>query len=188
MKSKLQEYKARFEFWWAKKTVKDGRDFSLSFDSNGMLVYILRGPFGGVQYRYANVQLKEDQSAMVDFSTVVVYNPNNTDLSDPKFVALTTNIFRIILDVAVSEHKNLTAIGMTEKVINENREVDISESNEERDFHEESTPLLEKRVSKRKPRKKTVSANSNPYLEVQLAAKPKRSKNSTPRKKRPNGK
>lgn len=182
MISKLQEYKARLEFWWAKRTLKDGRDFALNFDNLGLIVTILTGPFAKVEYRYANILVREDEEGMIDFHTVVRYNPLNADVTHPDFVKLTSNILRIIFQDTMGEHK------IDEQVVNENRNIDTFELDQERDFYEESTPVLEKRVSKRKPRKKTVRTDSGLHSEIQQPAKPKRTRTRTPRTKRPDGK
>lgn len=181
---KLNDIKAKLQFWWAKHTLKDGRDFSLSFDALGLKVTVLRGNFSGVQYRYSPLKVREEEEGLVDFATIVVYNPEKADVSDPAFQKLTTNILRILLANAVGEHE----LSIKEQVIDENRNTDTVELDQEREFHEEVSPLLEKRVSKRKPRKKVVSADSGVHSEVQQSAKPKRARARTSGKKRPDRK
>lgn len=184
MKNKINEYKARLEFWWAKRTLKDGRDFTLSFDDAGLKVTLLTGKFKGVEYRYSPLTVREDDEGLVDFTTLVVYNPENADVSDPAFQKHTSNILRILLADAVGEHE----LSIKEQVIDENRDTDTSELDQERGFHEESSALLEKRVSKRKPRKKVVPADSGVHPQVQQPAKSKRPRARTARKNRPDGK
>jgi len=181
----MKKYKEKLEFWWAKKTIRDGRDFELQMDDAGMLVTLISGKFKGVQYRYSPLTVLDDEG-LIDFRTYVEYAPKTADLMDPKFVRLTTNILRILLAEAIPE----TAVQKHEEiqVIDENRNTDTNELDQERVFHEESTPLLEKRVSKRKPRKKTVSADSGVHPQVQQPAKPKRTRARTTGKKRPHGK
>lgn len=174
---KLQEVKSRLEFWWARKTIKDGRDFDLLMDDVGMLVTILTGEFKGTQFRYSPLSVREDDDGLVDFATYVEYAPLSVDLSNSKFTKLTTNILRILLQDAIPE--------TNEQVTNENRDIDTSEPLEERGFHEEVSPLLEKRVSKRKPRTKTVRTDNGVHSEVQSPAKPKRTRARTARAKRP---
>lgn len=72
---KLSEYKARLEFWWAKKTIKDGRDFEITVDGTGLLVTVLRGKFAGVAYRYSPLSVREEDEGLIDFQTHIVYNP-----------------------------------------------------------------------------------------------------------------
>lgn len=181
----MKKYKEKLQFWWAKTTIKDGRDFDILMDDRGMLVTILSGKFKGVSFRYSPLTVLDDEG-LVDFSTHVAYNPKGLDVSDPKFAKLTTNILRILLADAIPE----TAAQKHEEiqVIDENRDTDTDKLDQERVFHEESTPLLEKRVSKRKPRKKTVSADSGVHPQVQQPAKPKRTRARTTGKKRPHGK
>lgn len=174
---KLNEYASRVQFWWARKTIKDGRDFDLLMDDRGMLVTILTGEFKGTQFRYSPLSVREDDDGLVDFATYVEYAPLSVDISNSKFTKLTTNILRILLQDAIPE--------TSEQVMNENRDIDTGESIEERGFYEESTPVLEKRVSKRKSRAKTVRPDSTVHPKVQQPAKPKRTSTRTPRAKRP---
>lgn len=186
MRNKLKEYKARLEFWWARKSLKDGRDFALSFDELGMVVTILKGPFEKVEYRYSPIQVREDDEGVVDFHTVIRYNPLNADVTDPRFVSLTTNILRIVLHEATVGGNELK---VNEQVNDENRDTDTGELDQERGIREEVSPLLEKRVSKRKSsRKKTVRTDSEVHPEIQQPAKPKRTRARTTGKKRPHGK
>jgi hypothetical protein len=181
----MKKYKEKLQFWWLKKTIKDGRDFDILMDDLGMLITILSGKFRGVSFRYSPLTVIDDEG-LIDFRTHVAYNPKNLDVSDPKFAKLTTNILRILLADAIPE----TAAQKYEEaqVIDENRDIDFSQPLEERDIHEESTPVLEKRVSKRKPRTKTVRPDKLPHPEVQQPTKPKRTRARTTGKKRPNGK
>ena len=186
--SKLKQAWASLEFWWARKKLKDGRDFELQFDELGLLVTVLTGYYASVQFRFANMVVHEE--GLLDFSTVVVYNPQDADVTREDFVKLSNNILRIILDDAVRDTSKLNiakplAEETIEQVIDENRNVDTGELNQERELHEEVSPLLEKRVSKRKPRKKAVPADSGSHSEIQQPAKPKRTRNRTPRKNGP---
>ena len=178
--------KEKLQFWWDKQTIKDGRDFEIRMDDVGMLVTLLSGKFKGVQYRYSPLRVI-DEEGLVDFSTYVEYTPLTVDVSDPKFSRLTTKILRILLAEAIPETA-VQAQQETTQVIDENRNVDTVELDQERGIHEEVSPLLEKRVSKRKPRKKVVPADSKVHPQVQQPAKPKRARARTTGKKRPNGK
>lgn len=178
--------KEKLQFWWDKQTIKDGRDFDLRVDDLGMIVTILSGRFKGVAYRYSPLRVI-DEEGLVDFSTFVEYTPKNVDLADPRLAKLTTRILRILLADAIPETA-AQAKQETTQVIDENRNTDTVELDQERVFHEESTPLLEKRVSKRKPRTKVVPTDSGVHSEVQQPAKPKRARARTSGKKRPHGK
>lgn len=183
---KLNELKARLEFWWAKRSLKDGRDFELSMHGDKLVVTILRGKFKGVLYQYSPLTVREDDAGLIDFQTHILYNPMDglyADLMSGEFQKLTTNILRILLQESIPE--KMAQANYIEQVMNENRDTDISEPLEERGFYEESTPLLEKRVSKRKPRTKTVRTDSGVHPEIQQPTKPKRNRARTSRKKRP---
>lgn len=188
MKNKIKDKLAELQFWWAKKTIKDGRDFELSVDELGTLVTLLRGQYAGVQFRFGPMTLRESNEAMLDFSTVVVYNPKNVDVLNKNFEKLSSNILRFLLAEAVEDTKYPTDWMAAIKVIDENRKIDTIELDQERGFYEESTPVLEKRVSKRKPRKKVISTDSRIHPEVQQPAKPKRTRARTTGKKRPHRK
>ena len=181
----MKKLKEKLEFWWVKKTIKDGRDFDILMDEVGMLITILKGKFKGVSYRYSPLKVLDDEG-LVDFKTYLEYAPQNVDVSDPRLTKLTTNILRILLSEAIPE----TAAQKHEEtqVIDENRNTDTDKLDQERVFHEERTPLLEKRVSKRKSRKKVVTADSGVHPEIQQPAKPKRTRARTTGKKRPHGK
>lgn len=184
---KLNEYKQKLAFWWARKTIKDGRDYEVSMDDVGMLVHLTSGKFKGVTYRYSPLTVIDDEG-LVDFRTYVEYTPKDVDITDPKFVKLTTMILRILLEEAIPETVGQAKREIEAQVNNESRDTDTSESSQEREFYEEDTSVLEKRVSKRKPRKKTVSADSEPYPKVQHPAVKKRGKARSTGKKRPHGK
>lgn len=183
---KLNELKQALGIWWARKTIKDGRDYEISMDDVGMLVHLTSGKFKGVTYRYSPLKVLDDEG-LVDFRTYVEYAPKNVDVSDPKFVKLTTNILRILLSEAIPETQSQTKIEA--QVNDENRDIDTGELDQERDIREEVSPLLEKRVSKRKSsRKKTVRTDSEIHTKVQQPAKPKRARARTTGKNRPHGK
>lgn len=182
---KLNELKQALGVWWARKTIKDGRDYEISMDDVGMLVHLTSGKFKGVTYRYSPLKVLDDEG-LVDFRTYVEYAPKNVDVSNPKFAKLTTNILRILLSEAIPETQSQTKFEA--QVNDENRNTDTGESDQERGFYEESTPLLEKRVSKRKSRAKTVSADTDLHPKVQHPAVKKRTRARASGKKRPDGK
>jgi hypothetical protein len=182
MLDKLRDKLTILKFWWAEKRIKEGRDYHPSIDELGLLVTILRGEFTGVEFRFGPICVKEDPTGtqLLEFNTVVVYNPTEADVLSKKFEKLTSDILRILLRSAIRETE--------EQVIDENRNVDTGELAQERDIHEEVAPILEERVSKRKSRKKAVSADSGSHSEVQQRPKSKRPSNRNSGKKRPVGK
>lgn len=147
----LQEAKARLQFWWATKTLVEGRDYKLEIiEDSGVLVTFLRGKYKGIVLTFVNMIVNED--GRLDFQTHVMYNPNAVNVYSRKFNNSTANILRMLLHESVRDSTRVKP--------NEDREIDTSQSDEERDFHEESSSVLEKRVSKRKPRKKAPPRDS----------------------------
>jgi hypothetical protein len=179
--NKFKQAYARLQFWWVKKTLISDKDFTLSADElepgETLRIEILRGKFAKVQFSYSDLYLSEDENGLLTFHTRVVYNPSKLNVFTKKFEELTANILRVILieGIAQSRSKQQTEQGMTD----ENRKNDTDELDEERKFHEEKSPLLEKRVSKRKSRAKDVSGDSGVHPDVQQPAKRKRTKAAT---------
>lgn len=143
---------ARLQFWWATKTLVEGKDYTLEIvEDSGVLVTFIRGKYNGIVITFVNIHINE--GGVLEFQTVVMYNPyNESMIYSRKFNRVTANIMRMLLHGAVR--------GKTKVNSNEDREIDTSQSDEERDFHEESSSVLEKRVSKRKPRKKAPPRDS----------------------------
>ena len=175
----IEDKLADFQFWWARKTLKKDTDYKLH-DTPMMEMEILRGRFKGVKIWFDDVILNEE--GLVDFCTVILENPNNLDVCTKKFVKLSTNLFRITLSEFVAKPKNI------DKVINESRTSDTDELDQEREFHEENSPLLEARILKRESRKKVVPADSGVHPEIQQPTKSKRTRARVTGKKRPNRK
>jgi len=188
--NKFKQVYAGLQFWWVKKTLISDKDFTLSADElepgETLRIEILRGKFAKVQFSYSDLYLSEDENGLLTFHTRVVYNPSKLNVFTKKFEELTANILRVILieGIAQSRSKQQTEQGMTD----ENRKNDTDELDEERKFHEEKSPLLEKRVSKRKPGTKDISGNTGVYSKVQSASKSKRNKAGARRKNKPHGK
>lgn len=176
----LSNFIAAVQFWWAKKRIKIDRDFMVKRGPQDTpIVIITRGEFSGVSFSVSHVSLKEEQT--IEFCTTLLVVPDGVDITSNKLFKLTTNIFRILLNDIVAETP-------TREVDNENRTDDTPEFDEEREVCEEVAPVPESRVSKRKPRKKALSDDRKSPVEVQSPTKSRSSKNSTTRKKRPNGK
>jgi len=174
MLNKIRDRVAVLQFWWAKKRLTDGVDYTLHITDDILTVELLKGKFAGVKFRYDRCYLRDNMS--FEFHTVIVDNPNNENVTSKKFNKLSANLFRVILSECMSD---------SSKVINENRTSDTDEPDQEREFYEEVSPILEKRVSKRQSRKKVVPADSGIYPEIQQPAKQKRAATRTPRKTKP---
>ena len=172
----LQSEWATFRFWLATKLFRKGRDYLVHKDENDIaLVEIIRGKFKGVKFAFGAIHLTENGDVgTLEFRTFVLYNPNDADITSKKFNQITSNILRVLL-LEVAREK-----------VNETRETDTVESDEERGIREESTPVLERRVSRGESRKESISGDSELHPQVQQTAKPKRSRTRTARKIRPN--
>jgi len=175
--SLLNEW-ATFQFWFATKRFRKGRDYVVHRDEDDIVfVEILRGKYKGIKLTFGGIKLSEFSGlGAVDFHTYVLYNPNNVDITAKRFVRLTSNILRVLLLEVVRED------------VNETRETDTVESDEERGIREESTPVLERRVSRGESRKESISGDSELRPEIQQTSKRKSSRTSTARKIRPNRK
>lgn len=143
---------ARLEFWWAKKTIKEDRDFRISLDEckNGdFVVEILKGKYSGIKVMYGAISVREDPygNGLLDINANVIYNPNSIK-PHKKLDRLITNIIRLILINSVK---------------NEIRNSDIDELDEERNIREEDPPVRQARVPSGKPRKKAVSRDKGTH-------------------------
>ena len=137
---------AKLQFWRAKKFVVLDKHYEFMLDlsnKDAMAVRILK-KYPGVIVEYTNIHMSSYTQMSYDVS--IVANPNLCKAEGKKFNEFTTEIFRSIL-LGSLEHA---------KGKNENGNTDTFESGTERIFHEEVAPIPEKRVSNRKPRKKTV--------------------------------
>lgn len=165
----LRDKVATFEFWIAKKTLKEGRDFEYqpSDDSGGFVVQVTKkGKYEGLIIGFSKFKVNEvDGCGELTFDTKMISNPKNLDLADKNLVKLTSDIMRIVL---------VGSIEMVDK--NELRKTDTVELDEERAVCEEDLAVPEARVSKRKSRKKAIPGNSGAHPEVQQPTKPKRSR------------
>lgn len=174
----LQSKWATFRFWLACKLFKRGRDYVVSKDENDVaLIEITRGKYKGIKFAFGGIHLEEENgTGTLEFRTYVLYNPNNADITSKRFVGITSNILRVLLQEVARES------------VNEARENDSAESDEERGVREESTPVLERRVSRGESRKESISGDTELHPEIQQASKRKRGGTRTARKIRPNRK
>lgn len=179
----MNELLARLDFWWAKKTIKEGRDFGYNNeywrDSGALVIEVLKRPYDGVIVELSEFTVAEENgNGRIDFTTRVLYNKDEVNVSTKAFNKLITNIVRIVLIDSIEQVN-------AKELYNEDRDDDIVELDEERTVSTEVSAVPEKRVSKRKPRKKTVSRDSSVLPKVQQPTKRKRPKTTTGRKKRP---
>src|SRR5210317_274452 len=137
---------ASFEFWLATKRFKLERDYFIERGYQDMVtVRIKTGKFKGVSLTFHNIRLSQHDTT-IDFETHILENPNNADLTSKKFIKLTNNILRALLREVLHE----TGTGHT------------SELDEEREFYEESSPLLEKRILRQQSRTQDIRTDSEP--------------------------
>lgn len=159
MMNKLQDVLAKYEFWYATKFIKLDKHYTFFLDLNGssgsFAVKFLK-KYDGIIVEYTNVTVGEN--GMLTFDYDVISNVNNCNVKSKSFERFTRNVMRSMIYGAV---KNL------EKDLNENRKFNFVESNSQRSVHEEVAPVPQKRVSKRKPRKKTIRGNKAVHSEVQ---------------------
>ena len=151
---------AKLQFWRAKKFVVLDKHYEFMLDlsnKDAMAVRILK-KYPGVIVEYANIHMSSDTQISYDVS--IVANPNLCKVESKKFNEFTTEIFRSILLGSIEHAKGK----------NENGNTDTFESGTERSFHEKVAPVPEKRVSNRKPRKKTVRRNQTVHSEVQQSS------------------
>lgn len=138
---------AKFEFWRAKK-IHIEKDFEFMLDIStpqAFSVRILTKKYEGVIVEYTDIQFGNDNR--FHFNANVIANPNLKNTETNAFKTFTSDIMRGIIVESVKH---------AEKLVNENGTLDSIEPVEERAVHAEDNPVPEKRVSKRKPRKKTV--------------------------------
>jgi hypothetical protein len=158
MMSNLQDLKARFDFWYVKNFFKLDKQYTFFLDlSNPQnLAVKLLGKFDGVIVEYSNIHMSDD--ALLSFDFDVIANPNLCNTKSKAFKKFTGNVMRSIL---------LSAAENAERVIDENRNTDLVQSDAQRTVHEESVAVSEERVSDRKSRKKAVRRNQKVRPSVQ---------------------
>jgi hypothetical protein len=149
--SKIYDLIAKLEFWYARKFIKLDKHYTFFVDLNGepgsFAIKFLK-KYDGVIVEFKDVKVSDDGQLTFDYD--VISNVNNCDVKSQRFVRFTSNVMRNIL---------LSAIENSIGDRNENRELDLVESDSERSIHEEISAVLEERVSDRKPRKKTIRGN-----------------------------
>lgn len=182
----MNEVLARFQFWWAKKTLKEGRDFAFNKEftkgGNGLIIEIMKPPYEDIVVQVSGFSVREVAGhGLIDFETRILYNINDVDVTTDKFNKLIANIVRLVIQNSVDALERVDP----KDLFNEDRDANIVELDEERPVSTEVSAVPEKRVSKRKPRKKTVSRDTKILPKVQQPTKSKRTKSPSGRTKRP---
>lgn len=171
----LSDLIARFQFWYAKKTIRLDRDFCL-VESDGIGIRILRGKYKGTVFALDNLRLKEQgEEAFLTYDITLLKNPLSVAVEDDNLIKVVNKIVRIILSESVKDEVSRNE---------QRRNADSDESLFEREVREESPPVPQKRVPSRKPRAKTVSSDSTVHAEVQQPPKRGRPKTTGGRAKR----
>lgn len=151
---------AKLQFWKAKNFVVLDKHYEFMLDlsnKDAITVRILK-KYPGVIIEYTNMMMSTETH--LSYDVAVIANPNLCKVEGNKFNEFTTAIFRSILLGSIENAKDN----------NENGNTDTFESGTERSIHEEVPTVSEKRVSNRKPRKKTVRRNKAVHSEVQQSA------------------
>jgi VIT1/CCC1 family predicted Fe2+/Mn2+ transporter len=161
MMNNLRDLKARFDFWYVKNFFKLEKQYTFFMDLSNPQNFAVKllGKFDGVIVEYSNIEMSDD--AQMSFYFNVIANPNLCNTESKAFKKFTANVMRSIL---------LSAVENAEKVIDENRNSDLVESDAQRTVHEESVAVSEERVPDRKPRKKVVRRSKKIRSTVQQSA------------------
>lgn len=161
--SKLANLKARLEFWYVKNFVKLDKHWTffldLGQDSNKSFAVKILKKYPDTIVEFANLEMKDDGEMSFDFD--VIANPRLHDTESKGFKKFTANIMRSMI---------LLSVETAEKVIDENGNSNLVQSDAQRAVHEEDVAVSEERVSNRKPRKKTVRRNQKVRSSVQQSA------------------
>jgi hypothetical protein len=154
----LEQLIAKLEFWYVKKFYKVDKQYTFFVDLNGppgSFAIKFLGKYEGVIVEFTDVKVGDD--GLMTFDYDVISNVNNVNTKSKSFVRFTSNVMRSIL---------LGAIENTMKEGNENRNIDLVESDAERVLHEEDVAVSEERVSDRKSRKKSIRGNKRVHSKV----------------------
>jgi hypothetical protein len=154
----LENLIAKLEFWYVKKFYRVEKQYTFFVDLNGppgSFAIKFLGKYEGVIVEFTDVKVGDD--GLMTFDYDIISNVNNANTKSKSFQRFTSNVMRSIL---------LGAIENTMKEGNENRNIDLVESDAERVFHEEDAAISEERVPDRKPRKKTIRGNKRVHPKV----------------------
>lgn len=146
LKSKLQDWIAKFEFWYVRKWIKYDVHYTyfLNLENPEAFSIKLLKKYPDTIIEFNDIRVGND--GLMNFDLSVIANPRLHDTESRHFKKFTSDVMRSMIMNSIENYgKN-----------NENRNVDFVELDSERTILEESPPVPKKRVSKRKPRKETV--------------------------------
>ena len=146
LKSKLQDWVAKFEFWYVRKWIKYDVHYTyfLNLENPQAFSIKLLKKYPDTIIEFSDLRFDDGNQMLFEMS--VIANPKLHNTESRRFKKFTSDVMRSMIMNSI-EHYGKS---------NENRNLDIDELDSERGFHEESPPVHEKRVSKRKPRKKSI--------------------------------
>lgn len=146
LKSKIQDWIAKFEFWYVRKWIKYDVHYTYFLNLENPQAFSIK-----LLKKYPDTiiefnDLRVGDGGLMHFDMVVIANPRLHDTESRRFKKFTSDVMRSMIMNSIENYgKN-----------NENRNVDFVELDSERTILEESPPVRKKRVSKRKSRKETV--------------------------------
>ena len=153
----MRDLLARLQFWYVKNRFKHGREYEFYLDLSDVEAYAVKllRKYPDTIVEFKNV--KFDENGALSFDVVIVANPKLHNTESRGFKNFTSNVMRSIITNAIDNF---------ERNIDDYRAIDSNQLDQERVIHEESVAVPEERVSKRKPRKKTVRRNKKLHTEV----------------------
>lgn len=146
LKSKLQDWVAKFEFWYVRKWIKYDVHYTyfLNLENPQAFSIKLLKKYPDTIIEFSDLRIGD--AGLMTFDMSVIANPRLHNTESKGFKKFTSDVMRSMIMNSIENYgKN-----------NENRNVDSVEPDSERTISEESPPVRKKRVSKRKPRKETV--------------------------------
>jgi hypothetical protein len=146
LKSKLQDWIAKFEFWYVRKWIKYDvhYTFFLNLENPEAFSIKILKKYPDTIIEFNDIRVGDD--GLMNFDLSVIANPRLHDTESKRFKKFTSDVMRSMIMNSIENYgKN-----------NENRNADFVELDSERTILEESPSVPKKRVSKRKPRKETL--------------------------------
>jgi len=159
---KIEQWIAKLSFWYAKNYVRLDRHYTFFVDLNGApesFAIKFLGKYDGTIVEYTNVKFNED--GLLTFDYDIISNVNNCNVKSKRFDRFTRNVMRSIIYGAVENDQ---------REDNENGNANLGKFGKERSVYAKGVAVPQKRVSKRKPRKKTVRRNKELHSEVQQSS------------------
>jgi len=170
---KLRDMFATIQFWYARNFIKIEKHYTFFLDLNGppgSFAVKLLDKYEGVIVEFTDIKIGYNNE--LSFKYQIISNLNNVNTESKSFARFTSHVMRNMIYGSIQNHL---------KEENENRNTDLVESDSERTVHEEVTPVPEKRVPDRKPRKKNIRANKGVHPKVQQFAPSRRIRNKSKR-------